>query len=549
MYVLLEFFRPSGILLLGFDLKQISGGRVHLRISATHVKLWFQYKCERQFVFRAMPQEERAAIPIEEAPKQESPWAAQGDAYERKVVSDLKKSSDSTVVIPKGQAWTISEKRSLDFCKGNLKQNFAHQLLLKETPALRRLLAAPEGVEFGDGHVDLVESRMVEGRRVLRLIDIKATPVAALFHKAQVAWYALMLRGVLEQHGIDADIDPIGEIWHRSTADREVVKTPFALRSYEGVVVDWARRRLRSFAAKKVFRDPTTSEFHDTTSAHLYFKCEQCKYLPHCIKSISGAEPASWDVSAVPGLTQSSKAQLLLCDIDDVGKLAKSDLSQFQTWSLQRQGREIVLRANALLHSRVERLPNRVSLRMPPATHVGIYLSVDRDPMEGRLAALGCLVDDGGDLNYAQGTATSLDEERTLLRRVLGLALGALTTADTRNSNPNEANPSIVHIYVYEPAEAADLADALGRHLAHDEFRVSMLELIRLFPPDSVFPEPEYKGFHQLPACSLRSVVQEIYVVPAKVSLDLARVSIAPRCRKVSYQALYVIKLVLRCTA
>ena len=55
---------------------------------------------------------------------------------------------------------------------------------------------------------------------------------------------------------------------------------------------------------------PVTPE-RDDTNFHLYFKCEQCRYLPHCSKAVAADRPpAEWDVSAVVGLSRQGKAAL-----------------------------------------------------------------------------------------------------------------------------------------------------------------------------------------------------------------------------------------------
>ena len=61
--------------------------------------------------------------------------------------------------------------------------------------------------------------------------------------------------------------------------------------------------------------------------------------------------------------------------------------------------------------------------------------------------------------------------------------------------------------------------------------RQGLLDLIRMFPPEAservILAEPEYKGFHHLPASSLRSVLEQTIALPVTVSYDLASVSAA----------------------
>ena len=52
-----------------------------------------------------------------------------------------------------------------------------------------------------------------------------------------------------------------------------------------------------------------------------------------------------------------------------------------------------------------------------------------------------------------------------------------------------------------------------------------MLHMVRLFPPDEVVPEPEFRGMQHLPATALRSVVEQLLSLPVAVSYDLRQVS------------------------
>jgi hypothetical protein len=114
--------------------------------------------------------------------------------------------------------------------------------------------------------------------------------------------------------------------------------------------------------------------------------------------------------------------------------------------------------------------------------------------------------------------------ERDALVEVLGTVVGAMAGADARNL---AGGTEIVHIFVYEASEAVDLGAALGRHLQADGVRNGLVDLIRMFPPNEVNPEPAYRGYHRLPASALRTVLEDVFELPVKVSYDLARVSAA----------------------
>ncbi|NKC23433.1 hypothetical protein HED50_22860 [Ochrobactrum oryzae] len=112
---------------------------------------------------------------------------------------------------------------------------------------------------------------------------------------------------------------------------------------------------------------------------------------------------------------------------------------------------------------------------------------------------------------------------------VLGELIADLTQIDDHNlaveDGRSQAESLYAHIFLYEPAEAINLQAAIGRHLDSDAIRNGLLHLVRLFPPEDVVPEPEFRGVHHLPATALRSVIEQLYALPVAVSYDLRQVS------------------------
>jgi hypothetical protein len=133
-----------------------------------------------------------------------------------------------------------------------------------------------------------------------------------------VAYYALVLGELLRQLGSTAVVDPIGEIWHHPPgrmAARQA--TEFRLRPYAAQVEDFLRQHLARIRAAQL------DEQRDETAFHLGYKCEQCQYLPHCLGAVDSQRwPASWDLSAVPGMTPIGKQALLARGVRTVGELA-----------------------------------------------------------------------------------------------------------------------------------------------------------------------------------------------------------------------------------
>lgn len=500
-----------------------------LAFSASTIKSWFQYRCERKTRYETFSRDQLDAIPVSRV---ETPalWADFGKEFERKVVSQLGKKH--AVLMPSPDEFTISQASSVAFLRRNHRTNyeFAYQLSLDAPRSIPGLFGLPPNASIRRSIPDLVRVEMENGVPMFRIIDIKATQITTLFHKAQVAFYALVLRSTLAELGLQSAVAEEGEIWHLTNKTPGVSYVPesFRLRSYEHLVLDFFRNKVPLLAKQQVSKE------RDSTFFHIYYKCEQCDYLAHCRKSIEKQiSPQDRDVSAVPGLSHESKRALLRMNIRTVGELAgarglRNSKSVF-SWALQSRSDQLIARSNALISGTVTRLPDRYTYLMPARVDVGFFLCVDTDPVEGNLATIGYM--------RARKDATTFTiealpngnhkNEAACLRKVLGTLLSDLSSIDQHNATCSESEKVYSHIFLFEASEANGLQDALARHLDDDAIRRGLLELIRIFPPEDAIPEPEYRGVHHLPATTLRTVVEQLYAVPATVSYDLRQVTAA----------------------
>lgn len=497
---------------------------LRLRFSATTVKEWFQYRCERKAVYSAMLPEQRAAIPIAESVSTNL-MAEEGQAFESLIAAGL----GDDVLRPLNDRNSLTTDQTRAFLEGRRKERFAYQVRFEELPSLRQSLRLSDNVRLSAGQIDLLRRDTdTDGRTSFAVIDVKGTQVATLFHKTQVAYYALLLDAWLREYRIDAQVSSRGEIWRREAGISELSARyqadSFPLISYQSLVVDFFHNVVPRLASNEV------SGERDTAAFHIYFKCEQCKYLVHCEKAISAGRPApSRDLSAIPGMSHESKATLHRLGFRRVGDLAaaKAFVEQSRAsnnWALSRRAQALHARAKAQVSGDIAFLSDRISFLMPPDGDVAHYLLCDSDGVAGNLATVAYRAAGAGiDRQIVRVLTTgSLDEERQALKDVLGSLLDALTTVDAKNRAGAELRS---HIYVYEPAEANDFRAALGRHLEDPELARALLHALRIFPPDDLVPEPEYRGAHHLPATAVRSVVEQLLALPVLVSYDLRQVT------------------------
>ena len=499
-----------------------------LALSASTVKSWFQYRCPRKTRYETLSSKERDAIPILRD-LVTPPWAQLGNQFEQHVVSKL--ASEISVLQPAIGEDFLSQALSIAFLRSNRPEEYAFQLLREPRGPLRKRLNLSDNVAIRRCYADLVKVDRSGAEPTFQVIDVKASQRATPFHKAQVAFYTLLLQSTLADLRVPGTIADTGQIWclppGSSGEDGRYQPEVFRLEPYRRLVADFFHNEIPTIA------ETVVSPGWDNTFFHIYFKCEQCEYLRHCRQSIrEELPPAKRDVSAVAGVSHEAKRTLTRLGVRKVGQLAEAHglrASSGGSWALRRRAELLTRRAQALIADEVQRLPGVASYLMPPRVDVGLYLIIDVDPVENNLIALGYLRNERGNNRYQVEILPDgrPELESEALCKVLGSLVADLAAIDRHNAD-HEDLPSqqiYAHIFLYEPSEATGLQDAVARHLENPLVRTGLLHLIRMFPPEDVVPEPEFRGVHHLPATALRSVVEQIYALPIMVSYDLRQVT------------------------
>jgi hypothetical protein len=493
-------------------------------LSASTVKSWFQYRCERKTRYDMMTRTERdsAAILKEESG---AAWALEGNKFEERVLARLR--AEQPLLGPGPNQDRLGQAETIAFLRGQIKEKVATQLGLEQGPSFRAELGLPDQLQINRSYTDIVFRDLRPEGTVFRIVDIKAARSSTPFHKAQVAFYALLLRGMLADLGIDATVDQTAAIWHiregSRVADGFVEPAVFPLKPYLRLVQEFLKRDAPRIAKRKVLANL------DETFFHIYFKCEQCDYLAHCRKAIEHTDPADNDVSAVLGVSHEGKLALLARGLKTVGMLSRSagiGSTGPTSWSLQRRSDTIIARAGAIIANEVRRLPGVMSYLMPAHIDRAFYLLADYDAVEDNLVTIAYMRRGGLPRRVIRVLDKgSPDTERQALLDVFNALIADLSAIDAHNEAAEPNQQLQAHIFIYEPAEARAIQAAIGRHLNDPQIRTGLLHAVRLFPPEDVVPEPEFKGAHHLPATAIRSVIEQLYALPTKVSYDLRQVS------------------------
>lgn len=497
-------------------------------ISASTVKSWFQYRCERKTRYDIMDPAEQSAIPLL-SDQREDLWAKLGNEYEDRIVASLA----PKVLLPFSGRKVLTEEQTRAFLAGDKPHLYAAQANLRP-PSAPDLLAGT-ALTVRQTKPDLIAVDRGAARPVFTIIDVKATRKATAFHKTQVAFYVRLLELMLKDHEVDAVMDDHGEVWRipdDGTAEgADFHRDRFLLAPYLRMVDKFCREQVGEIAAKPVAPGPGG----DKTFFHVYFKCEQCKYLPHCQQAIAADLPADRrDVSAVAGISHEAKRALIAHGVRTVGALAKAEgIGQRDGvgWTLQRRAEQLRMRARALVEGRPLRSQEEHSFLMPPRVDVAIFLIADYDPVDDMLVSIGLGIRKQGVDQPVIEIIERPDRsgEAEAICRIFALLLAELGAIDAHNRAALEEGtpPLTAHMFFYEPAEAQNLQRAIGRHLDDPRIRAGLLNIVRIFPPEDIVPEPEFRGAHHLPATAVRNVVEQLYALPVTVAHDLRQVSAA----------------------
>ena len=533
-----------------------------IQISATRIKSWFQYRCERQFIYSSISSKSKYNDHIKKKyqyidtkdEEKDRAWADAGNIFEDNLIDKQLRPTPQTAFYTtnknpskEGLFDSVSVERTRDFLS-NPDQPSVQYLFQGSLEVVDDFWVHVLGLSldslynnfaFSTVHPDIIKRTVTEENGffviTITVIDVKATGKAMLFHKAQVAFYTLLIQGLIQYwtrkrmydtKKVRIKVDVMGSIWHmddnpNAVEEGSYARDDFEIQAYEHMVKDFMTHEMLQFAKRIV------DEEQDTTKFHVYFKCEQCKFMPHCIKSIDPMKKNTMDISAIARMSGQAKMDLQAHQIFDIESLVdilpKLSSKDIPSNALQRNKDRYIEQAQALLSNEIIQIQNQVSLQMPPHIDCYIYILVDRNPITNTLATLGCgIVHRGQKIQIQSHIIENRQEEQKAVLDILGTIYAVLENIDREN---RDGAGKIVHIFTYEPSEATDLQTALVRSLENHATAEIILQFARMFPPDDFMPEPEFQGVHHLPGSSLQRVLQDVYAFPIRVSYDIAKVS------------------------
>ena len=535
---------------------------MQIRISATRIKSWFQYRCERKFIYSGISSKDNNYKKIKRKSEDEkqSSWGQAGNAFEDNLIlnqlhptpeNSLYRENPNAEKEEGGFFAELDEETTRDFfCNPhtNYKYTFQATLPIVDDFWIRILgLTRKQQQNYVHSLVkpDILERKITKSKNgksciTVKIIDVKATGKAMLFHRAQVAFYALLIEGLIlnwtrrrlyDVKNVEIKIDAMGSIWHMDDSPDAVqtgayVASDFRLKAYHHMVKQFCLNELVAMPKKKVV-------FEDSTQFHLYYKCEQCEFLPECLSSIQHKDVSKRDISAIVGMSKQAKNILLQNGMVNIGTLAKQlphfDLNKLGSSVLVGKRDQFVSQAQTLMSNEIRRIPQRKTMQMPHKIDCKIYLLADRNPITNTLSTLACgIVHESSPMEIHSEIISHRQQEQTAILAVLSKIYHTLSQIHVANTT--KGAQKVVHIFTYEPSEAEDIKLALTRSLegllqSSSQKGNILIQFAKMFPPDNFTPEAEYKGVRHLPGCAVQSVLKQIYSIPVQVAYDLSRIS------------------------
>src|SRR6516165_3566309 len=96
--------------------------------SASTIKSWFQYRCERKVRYELSTEAELAAVPVVKDVREQA-WAVLGTQFEERVVRRLHR--EVGVLGPTAEDKVLSESLTAAFLRGQREERYAAQVNLR----------------------------------------------------------------------------------------------------------------------------------------------------------------------------------------------------------------------------------------------------------------------------------------------------------------------------------------------------------------------------------------------------------------------------------
>jgi DNA replication ATP-dependent helicase Dna2 len=411
--------------------------------------------------------------------------------------------------------------------------------LLRDLPPGRAIyqasLRAPEAfyarydlprdvVDLRDCRPDLIDARTGEdGRRLLRVTDLKVSRGLKLSHRVQAALYSLLLEAIVEEQGIDASVDRSPAIW----LVNEPEASPFDIRAILPPLEQFLHRDLRPLLA-----GPASA-----AGWHFNSRCEACPYFEHCREEMRSTD----NVSRVPGLSSYAKDYLVSLEppvrtVDDLASLLddpeRRDLLE-GVGSLRGHAAHLRRQVEALQTGTITPHGGN-SLAMPIAENVRLVFTVQTEPVGGNVYAwavtaqgLKGLVDPNPFTASDVAASSRPDEIRRVERGLIAAIYKVLLAVHEHNEANSEdwAARKSLQAYAFDTYEEALLTGVLVRGLSDAEVAEQALAVFFHFQRPELMEASDHPSSEaSIPVVVLVRVIRDLLALPVEISYLFADV-------------------------
>lgn len=496
-------------------------------LSPSRLARFFFHDCERHLRFHATPRRQRAAAGVPAIAHDESPVARAilegGYVWEETVV---RKYLRGCARVARGRGPLRDRTHSVEATTRLLAKLAPGQAIYQPTllaPGLffSRYGLDPELMDFTACRPDLIMAEEGDDGVLLRIVDVKASDTLKVSHRIQTVLYALILRDMLMEAGVDLEVD-LAEagIWLFQQAEPEWFEAATAL----SVVDDFLTNRLAG-----ILRAPA-----EEVPWHLHFRCEWCEYFDSCREEAHRTD----SVSLVPYLTTGGRSYLReapwkkgkpVDTLDDLASL------------LRRKNARSALDGCGSLRGRRQRLKNAVkalkkgrvvphggsTVAMPKAEQVRIVLTLQSDPLSGRVYAAGFRRLMGKDV-YGTGfrqrifVAEAADECPRVASAFLEALYDELYELHAYNAEREWRDQKGLQCYVFDSYERRLLEELLFAGLRSPDLALLAMQILFYFQSETLAETDTHPGAQvSFPAVVLTSVIRELVALPSPLVIRL----------------------------
>jgi DNA replication ATP-dependent helicase Dna2 len=503
------------------------------RISPSRVANYFFFECQRFLRFSSTPNAEAREEGIPVAPMDTRVVAEAildgGYAWEEEVVTRL---GDRVLIAETDGAKRLSDRHFEPDETGGVFEKvepgqYIYQPSLEAPDAFYESYGIdPSIVLVSPCRPDLVECYQEDGRKRLRVIDVKNSLGVKLSHRIQATFYGLILEHCLDSWAIeDADVSLRAGIWLGQAEEPDVFDT-------RGM-----RPPLETFLSEDLM--PLMSAPPDAAAWHVQKRCEWCGYFEHCRTQMR----AENGVSKIPFMTPHARHFLgeLTPPIDTLEDFASlldagSRVGVLDDCaSLRGEATDLRLQTEALQVGQAQ-VRGRASLAMPIRENVRIVLTLQREPVSGHFYAFGIYPwGYGGFMSEDERpqiwvhvapdpSPASIDEaERAFVRRVYEL-LKVVHDFNVDQGDDWLAQKGL-QCYVYDSYEQEFLTELLVRRIEDPVVREQALEVFFHFQrPELIEAEQHPEGGEFFPLVDLSGVVRSLFALPLETSYPFPEV-------------------------